>query len=64
MRVATTSNSDEGIGGSTSSLPIHATTTVRVEAFGRDVLLYLNNTFDSKVTVSVDRISRAATLCF
>ena len=62
VRVATTSNSDEGIGGSTSSLPINATTTVRVEAFGRDVLLYLNNTFDLKVTVSADRISGAATL--
>ena len=62
MRVATATNRDDGIGGSIASLPLNATTNVRVEAFGRDVLLYLNNTLDAKVTVSADRISGEATL--
>ena len=62
MRVATTSNGNDGIDASTGSLPLNAITNVRVEAFGRDVLLYLNNTLDTKVTVSSDRISGAATL--
>ena len=62
MRVATANNTNDGIGASIASLPLNATTNVRVEAFGRDVLLYLNNTLDSKVTVSADRISGAATL--
>jgi hypothetical protein len=62
VRVATATNTNDGIGASIASLPLNATTNVRVEAFGRDVLLYLNNTLDSKVTVSADRISGAATL--
>ena len=61
MRVATTFNWNVGI-DSTGSLPLNATTNVRVEAFGRTLLLYFNNTFDSMVTVSADRISGAATL--
>ena len=60
--VSTTSNGNEGIGGSIGSLPLNATTNVRVEAFGRALLLFFNNTFDSMVTVSADRISGAATL--
>ena len=39
-----------------------ATINIRVEAFGRALLLFFNNTFDSMVTVSADRISGAATL--
>ncbi len=62
MRVATTTNTNEGIGASTASLPLNATTNVRVEAFGRTLLLFFNNTFDSMVTVSADRIFGAATL--
>jgi len=33
-----------------------------VDAFGRDLFLFLNNTFDSMATVSADRISGEATL--
>ena len=62
MRVATKSNVNEGIDASTGSLPLNATTNVRVEAFGRALLLFFNNTFDSMVTVSADRFSGAATL--
>ena len=62
VRVATILNGNEGIGGSIGSLPLNATTNVRVEAFGRALLLFFNNTFDSMVTVSADRISGAATL--
>ncbi len=56
MRVATLTNKNNGIGSSISSLPLNATTNVRVEAVGREVLLFLNNTFDSKIIVSADRI--------
>ena len=62
VRVATKSSGHEGIDASTGSLPLNATTNVRVEAFGRTLLLFFNNTFDSMVTVSADRISGAATL--
>ncbi len=62
VRVATKNNVNEGIWASDRSLPVNATTSVRVEAFGRDVLLFLNNTFDSKVSVSADRVFGAATL--
>jgi hypothetical protein len=62
VRVATKSNVNEGIDASTGSLPLNATTNVRVEAFGRALLLFFNNTFDSMVTVSADRFSGAATL--
>ena len=62
VRVATILNGNEGIGGSIGSLPLNATTNVRVEAFGRALLLFFNNTFDSMVSVSADRISGAATL--
>ena len=62
MRVATATNRDDGIGSSIASLPLNAITNVRVEAFGRDVVLYLNNTLDAKVTVSADRIFGEATL--
>ena len=64
MKVSTKANIQwgEGIDASTGSLPLNATTNVRVEAFGRSLLLFFNNTFDSMVTVSADRISGAATL--
>ena len=55
MRVATKSNVNEGIDASITSLPLNAITKVRVEAFGRQVALYLNDTLDSNVTVSADR---------
>jgi hypothetical protein len=54
---------NEGIASSILSLPLNATTQVRVEAVGRDVFLFINNTFDSMVTVSADRIFGEATLC-
>ena len=62
MRVATATNGNEGIASSILSLPLNATTNVRVEAVGRDVFLFFNNTFDSMVTVSADRIFGEATL--
>ena len=61
VRVATTANVDEGIWGSIASLPLNATTNVRVEAFGHDVFHYLNNSLDSMVTLSANRISGEAT---
>ncbi len=62
VRVATSANVNDGIESSTASLPLNATTNVRLEALGRVVLLYLNNSYDSMVTVSADRIFGAATL--
>ena len=62
VRVATTTNVNDGIWASISALPLNATTNVRVEAFGRDVFLFLNNSVDSMVTVSADRIFGEATL--
>jgi hypothetical protein len=62
VRVATKNNVNEGIWASSRSLPVNATTSVRVEAFGRDVLLFLNNSFSIMVTVSADRIFGEATL--
>jgi hypothetical protein len=64
VRVSTKANIQwgEGISASIASLPLNATTNVRVEAFGRTLLLFFNNTFDSMVTVSADRIFGAATL--
>jgi hypothetical protein len=62
VRVATTAGSNSGIFSSVKALPLHTTTNVRVEAFGRDVFLFLNNTFDSMTTVSANRISGEASL--
>ncbi len=62
MRVATTDNVNDGIFASAKSLPLRTTTSVRVEAFGRFVFLYLNNSLDSNATVSADRISGEASL--
>ena len=62
MRVSTTAYANEGIGASIASLPLHQTTNVRVEAFGRDVFLFLNNSYDSMVTVSAERVYGEATL--
>jgi hypothetical protein len=53
---------DEGIRASVRSLPLSATTKVRVEGNGLQVSLYLNGTLDSKVTVSKIRISGETTL--
>ena len=60
VRVATTAGVDDGIWGSIKSLPLHTTTNVRVEAFGRDIFLYFNNSLDTMATVSADRIFGAA----
>jgi len=62
VRVATTADVDDGIWGSIKSLPLNTTTNIRVEAFGLDVFLYLNNSLDSMVTVLAERISGAAFL--
>jgi len=62
VETATIANVIAGIEISNASLPLNAITNVRVEAFGRYVLLYLNNSLDSMVTVSADRISGKATL--
>jgi len=59
---ATIVNKKAGIDISKASLPLNATTNVRVEAFGSYVLLYLNNSLDKMVTVSGDRIFGRATL--
>ena len=59
---ATIVNKKAGIDISKASLPLNATTNVRVEAFGSYVLLYLNNSLDTMVTVSADRIFGKATL--
>ena len=56
VRVATTTNVNDGIDSSIAALPLNCTTSVRVEAFGRDVILFLNNSVDTMVTVSADRI--------
>jgi hypothetical protein len=61
VRVATLTNVNAGIVASVRSLPLNTTTNVRVEAFGIEVLLFLNNSFDSMVTVS-SRVSGEATL--
>jgi hypothetical protein len=61
VRVSTTANGNDGT-DSIAALPLHATTNVRVEAFGRDVYLYLNNTLDTMITLSADRIFGPATL--
>ena len=62
VRVATQTITDEGIVSSNASLPLNAITKVRVEASGRDVFLYLNNTLDTMITVSADRIFGVASL--
>ena len=62
MRVATLNNVNAGIFASIVSLPLNATTNVRVEAVGREVFLFLNDSFDTMATVSADRIFGEATL--
>ena len=62
IRVATLKKANAGIFASIGSLPLHATTNVRVEALGREVFLFLNNSFDSMASLSADRIFGAATL--
>ena len=56
VRVSTKTNVDEGIGSSKKTLPFGSTTRVRVDALGRQLLLYLNESLDSNVTVSSERI--------
>ena len=53
---ATNKSVNEGISSSFSALPINCLTKVRVEAVGRDVHLYLNNTLDSAVQLSSERV--------
>ena len=60
--MATVNNVNDGIYASTKALPLNAKTSVRFEAVGRDLLLFLNNTLDSIATVSGDRYSGAATV--
>ena len=62
IRVSTLNKANAGIFASIGSLPLHATTNVRVEALGREVFLFLNNSFDSMASLSADRIFGAATL--
>ena len=61
MRVATLNKVNDGIFASVRSLPLNATTNVRVQAIGNEVFLFFNNSFDSMRTVP-SRISGAATL--
>ena len=60
--MATVNNVNDGIYASTKALPLNAKTSVRFEAVGRDLLLFLNNTLDSVATVSGDRYGGAATV--
>ena len=62
MGIATIANKNAGIEVSNAFLPLNTTTKVRVEAFGRYVLLYLNKSLDTIATVSADRIFGEATL--
>jgi hypothetical protein len=62
VRVATLNNGNEGIFASGRSLPLNATTNVRVEAFENEIFLFLNNSFDTMASLSADRIFGAATL--
>ena len=62
VRVATTKYHDEGINESNTALPLHSTTRVRVEAVGRQLLLFLNDTLDSYAYVSSARKFGSATL--
>ncbi len=62
MRVATTVNANEGITSSVKSLPLHATTNVRVQCINRNIKIFLNGTEDSSTTLGANRISGAAFL--
>jgi hypothetical protein len=44
------------------TLPLNAKTNVRVEAVGKDLALFLNNTFEGYARVSADKISGDATV--
>ena len=56
VRVSTTADWNEGIAASVNSLPIRCETRVRVEAVGRILKLYLNDTLDSTVILRGDRL--------
>ena len=62
VRVATTANPNEGINIGHVALPLNAITKVRVEAYGRDLYLFLNDTLDSYARVSAPRIHGSAKL--
>ena len=47
---------------STTALPLNAKTNVRFEAVGRELMVFLNNSFEGYATVSADRISGNATV--
>ena len=61
IRVATTANSNDGL-ESSANLPVNATTNVRLEAVGRELMLFFNNSFDAYTALSADRISGNATV--
>lgn len=56
VRVSTKSDDSEGIWASKVSLPLDCTTSVKIEAFGGTLTLKLNNTVDSTIQVSDDRL--------
>ena len=56
VRVATNASSNDGISSSYAALPLNCVTNVRVEALGRQLHLYLNNTLDSAIFLSGDRV--------
>ncbi len=62
MRVATLDNVNDGIFASVRSLPLNATTNVRVEAFENEIFLFLNNSFDTMASLSTDILFGEATL--
>jgi len=47
---------------STKELPLHIMTSVRLEAVGREIRLFLNNSLDSTKTLYTDRITGSAYL--
>ena len=59
--MATTTYVNEGL-ESITNLPLQAKTNVRIEAVGKDIALFLNNTFEGNARVSADRISGDATV--
>ena len=56
IRVATTLNTSL-VFESFGNLPLNAKTNVRFEAVGRELMLFLNNTFERYELISADRIS-------
>jgi hypothetical protein len=61
IRVATTSNPSE-LFDSTLALPLNAQTNVRLEAVGKDLMIFLNDSFEGFAKLSANRISGNATV--